>query len=64
MSIFKILLSKGIIIILLIHIEKYEIVFNETYKLTILSITIPVSSAACERTFSCLRRLLAPHKHY
>lgn len=38
-------------------LEKYKIVFNETYKLTILSITIPVSSAACERTFSCLRRL-------
>lgn len=38
-------------------LEKYKIVFNETYKLTILSITIPVSSATCERTFSCLRRL-------
>jgi len=38
-------------------LEKYKIVYNEIYKLTILSITIPVSSAACERTFSCLRRL-------
>jgi len=32
-------------------LEKYKIVFIETYKLTILSITIPVYSAACERTF-------------
>lgn len=38
-------------------LEKYKIVFNEIYKLAIISITIPVSSAACERTFLCLRRL-------
>jgi hypothetical protein len=38
-------------------LEKYKIVFNETYKMAIISITIPVSSAGCERTFSCLRRL-------
>jgi hypothetical protein len=38
-------------------LEKYKLAFNETYKLAIIIITIPVSSAACERTFSCLRRL-------
>jgi hypothetical protein len=38
-------------------LEKYKIVFNETYKLTVLSITIPVTSATCERIFSCLRKL-------
>lgn len=38
-------------------LEKYKIAFIETYKLAIIIITIPVSSAACERTFSCLRRL-------
>ncbi|KAF0747558.1 zinc finger MYM-type protein 1-like, partial [Aphis craccivora] len=38
-------------------LEKYKIAFIETYKLSIIIITIPVSSAACERTFSCLRRL-------
>jgi len=35
-------------------LEKYEIVFNETY----ISITIPVSSAGYERNLSCLRRLM------
>lgn len=38
-------------------VEKYKLAFSETYKLTLISITIPVSSAACERSFSCLRRL-------
>lgn len=38
-------------------LEKYKLAFNETYKLAITIITIPASSAACERTFSCLRRL-------
>lgn len=37
--------------------EKYKIAFNETYKLAIIIITIPVSNSACESTFSCLRRL-------
>lgn len=34
---------------------KYKIAFNETYKLVLIAITIPVSSASCERSFSCLR---------
>ena len=38
-------------------LEKYKLAFNETYKLATIVITVPVSSAACERTFSCLRRL-------
>lgn len=38
-------------------LEEYQIVFSETYKLAVISVTIPVSSAACERTFSCLRRI-------
>lgn len=36
---------------------KYKVAFSETYKLAVISLTIPVSSAACERTFSCLKRL-------
>jgi len=33
-------------------LEKYKIVFNETYKMIVISITIsPVSSAGCEKTF-------------
>lgn len=35
----------------------YKIAFSETYKLVVISVTIPVSSAACERTFSSLKRL-------
>lgn len=38
-------------------LEKYKIVFNKTYKLAMIAITIAVSSAACERTFTCLRIL-------
>jgi len=38
-------------------LEKYKLAFFETYKLATIVITVPVSSAGCERTFSCLRRL-------
>lgn len=38
-------------------VKDYQIVFSETYKLTVIAVTVPVSSAACERTFSCLRRV-------
>ena len=38
-------------------LEKYKLVFCETYNLVVIAVTIPVSSATCERTFSCLRRL-------
>ncbi|KAL4103773.1 hypothetical protein QTP88_019112 [Uroleucon formosanum] len=31
----------------------YQLAFFELYKLCTIAITIPVSSAACERTFSC-----------
>ncbi|XP_040079610.1 zinc finger MYM-type protein 1-like [Ixodes scapularis] len=30
---------------------------RESYRLCVIALTIPASSAACERTFSCLRRL-------
>ena len=35
----------------------YKLVFSQTFKLAVISVTIPVSSASCERTFSCLRRV-------
>lgn len=38
-------------------LNTYKVAFNESYKLLSIALTIPVSSAACERTFSCLRRL-------
>ena len=38
-------------------LQKYDLVFPEILKLGVIGVTIPVSSAACERTFSCLRRL-------
>jgi len=38
-------------------LKEYEIAFSETYKLCSIAITIPVSSAACERTFSCMKRV-------
>lgn len=36
-------------------LEFYKHAFWESYKLCVISVTIPVSSSACERTFSCLR---------
>lgn len=36
---------------------EYKNAFNEPYKLGLICITIPVSSAACERTFSTMKRL-------
>jgi len=38
-------------------LKEYEIAFSETFKLCSIAITIPVSSAACERTFSCMKRV-------
>jgi hypothetical protein len=38
-------------------LEVYKIVFQQVYQLTVISVTIPVSSAVCERTFFCSRRL-------
>ncbi|KAL4127358.1 hypothetical protein QTP88_011532 [Uroleucon formosanum] len=35
----------------------YQLAFFELYKLCTIAITIPVSSAACERTFSCMKRI-------
>ena len=42
---------------LLDMLKIYKIAFIETYKLAVISAKIPVSSAACERTFSTLKRL-------
>lgn len=36
---------------------KYKLAFAETNKLCEICLTIPVSSAGCERSFSCLRRI-------
>jgi hypothetical protein len=38
-------------------LTKYDLVFPETLKLAVIVVTIPVSSAACERTFSSLKRI-------
>lgn len=38
-------------------LKKYKLAFPETFKIVSISVTVPVSSAGCERTFSCLRRL-------
>lgn len=38
-------------------LNEYQIAFAQLYKLCLISITIPVSSAGCERTFSCLKRV-------
>lgn len=38
-------------------LNSYQIAFSETFKLCSIAITIPVSSAACERTFSCMKRI-------
>lgn len=41
-------------------LEKYKIIFDETYnQLAIISVTIPVSSTACGRKFSGIRKLKA-----
>jgi len=38
-------------------LNEYQIAFSELHKLCLISITIPVSSAGCERTFSCLKQV-------
>lgn len=38
-------------------LEEYKLAFHEIYKLAVIALTIPASSASCERTFSCMRRL-------
>ena len=35
----------------------YKDAFEDIYKLLCIAVTLPVSSASCERSFSCLRRL-------
>lgn len=38
-------------------LKTYETAFSEIYKLYSITKTIPVLSAACEGTFSCLKRI-------
>lgn len=42
---------------LLILLRPYKEAFIDLYKLVSISMTLPVSTAACERSFSCLRHL-------
>ncbi|KAK7913720.1 hypothetical protein WMY93_013931 [Mugilogobius chulae] len=42
---------------LLILLRPYKDAFTDFYKLVCISLILPVSTAACERSFSCLRRL-------
>ncbi|CAL1672073.1 unnamed protein product [Lasius platythorax] len=42
---------------LLTLLDEYQLAFHELFKLAVIAATIPVSSASCERSFSCLRRL-------
>lgn len=41
----------------LVLLRPYKDVFVDLYTLVCISMTLPVTSAACERSFSCLRRL-------
>ena len=41
----------------LVLLKPYKDAFMDLYKLVCISMTLPVTSAACERSFSCLRRL-------
>ncbi|KAK1904504.1 52 kDa repressor of the inhibitor of the protein kinase [Dissostichus eleginoides] len=41
----------------LVLLRPYNDAFVDLYKLVCISMTLPVTSAACERSFSCLRRL-------
>lgn len=38
-------------------LNKYKMSFNELYKLAVIAVTIPPSSAGCERSFSSLRQI-------
>lgn len=38
-------------------LEQYKLALHDLYKLSQIAVTIPASSASCERTFSCLRRV-------
>lgn len=38
-------------------LDTYKLAFVQMHKLCVIALTIPLSSAACERTFSCMRRL-------
>lgn len=42
---------------LLAVLEQYKLALHELHKLAKISITIPASSASCERTFSCMKRV-------
>lgn len=42
---------------LLTLLTEYRLAFHELHKMAVIAVTIPVSSASCERSFSCLRRL-------
>ncbi|CAK6976724.1 zinc finger MYM-type protein 1-like [Scomber scombrus] len=42
---------------LLTLMAPYKDAFTDLYKLLCISLTLPVTSASCERSFSCLRRL-------
>lgn len=42
---------------LLVILRPYKDAFVDLYKLVCISMTLPVTTATCERSFSCLRRL-------
>ena len=39
------------------HIERYKEAFPELYRLGVIAISLPVSTASCERSFSALRHI-------
>ena len=39
------------------HIERYKEAFPELYRLGIIAISLPVSTASCERSFTALRQI-------
>ncbi|QQP35929.1 Zinc finger mym-type protein 1-like protein [Caligus rogercresseyi] len=38
-------------------LKPYKDSFEDIYKLLRISVTLPVTSASCERSFSCMRRV-------
>lgn len=38
-------------------LEEFKIILQESFKLFSIAITMSISNASCERTFSCMRRL-------
>ena len=45
------------------HIEQFKAAFAELYRLGVIAICLPVSTASCERSFSALRHVMGKKLH-